>query len=519
MDEVFWSNVVKRWSDASENVIKLKKELAKVQEERTFYRNAVDNPRKLEDRGSLHFERVRDQYVHEDPDRASTSTIRDELQDAELGLGRAKEEYRRLQHDLAVSSERIKKLTSENEKLSLQHWEEVTELREEYQSMLVAQKDWHDCQPRSGNCQLLEKTVATDDEMPQQSESHARVLTSKPPFVLALERQIEALKQSVQVRESENQHLRNELTIAEDKLHKAEENTKILLASIVKMQAIARHSAHGTLHPISNNLLHSDSGRSSRRSFSSNHSRLRDLQPATTIKSLVPVDIAVPAAPSQIDDKTVIEHDTSSTTFLLPPEREKVIAKFATVSGVHVAGLDNSFDREFLKHALGEGVQSLIEHLAENQEKVDKTSMISSYLCPTLNHHPWCPSTPGQHGFIFVGLGKEKDSYRSPVTRNLFVGLPKSQTRGRSFRYLGKYRVNRVQPLTVEEWNTLSREFKLMYAKLSKDKGKDTRPLEDILLAYENGELLVPCVQLQCISFDDRLFASLVSHRKSGWKT
>ena len=33
MDEVFWSNVVKRWSDASENVILLKKELAKVQEE------------------------------------------------------------------------------------------------------------------------------------------------------------------------------------------------------------------------------------------------------------------------------------------------------------------------------------------------------------------------------------------------------------------------------------------------------------------------------------------------------
>jgi hypothetical protein len=33
MDEVFWSNVVKRWSDASENVILLKKELARVQEE------------------------------------------------------------------------------------------------------------------------------------------------------------------------------------------------------------------------------------------------------------------------------------------------------------------------------------------------------------------------------------------------------------------------------------------------------------------------------------------------------
>ncbi len=33
MDEAFWASVVKRWSDASENVIKLKKELAKLEEE------------------------------------------------------------------------------------------------------------------------------------------------------------------------------------------------------------------------------------------------------------------------------------------------------------------------------------------------------------------------------------------------------------------------------------------------------------------------------------------------------
>jgi hypothetical protein len=33
MDEAFWSNVVKRWSEASETVIILKKELAKVQGE------------------------------------------------------------------------------------------------------------------------------------------------------------------------------------------------------------------------------------------------------------------------------------------------------------------------------------------------------------------------------------------------------------------------------------------------------------------------------------------------------
>jgi len=97
--------------------------------------------------------------------------------------------------------------------------------------------------------------------------------------------------------------------------------------------------------------------------------------------------------------------------------------------------------------------------------------MFRSYLCPTLNHHPWCPSIPGQHGFIFVGLGKEKESYKLPVFRNLFVGLPKSQSKGRIFRYLGKYRVHRVKHLTVEEWESLSADvsFAISFVREPKD--------------------------------------------------
>ena len=33
MDEAFWANVVKRWSEASDNVLKLKEELTKLQSE------------------------------------------------------------------------------------------------------------------------------------------------------------------------------------------------------------------------------------------------------------------------------------------------------------------------------------------------------------------------------------------------------------------------------------------------------------------------------------------------------
>lgn len=41
MDEAFWSNVVKRWADASESVIKLKKELADLQREVYIIRDNV----------------------------------------------------------------------------------------------------------------------------------------------------------------------------------------------------------------------------------------------------------------------------------------------------------------------------------------------------------------------------------------------------------------------------------------------------------------------------------------------
>lgn len=156
---------------------------------------------------------------------------------------------------------------------------------------------------------------------------------------------------------------------------------------------------------------------------------------------------------------------------------------------------------------------------------------IASYLCPTLNHHPWCPSRTGDHGFIFVGLGKDKDSYHPSAIRHLFIGLPKTGIGSRRFRYLGKYKVTRADPLSVDEWAMLSADvsaqqviwilwsyhpffqFKSIYVKLTKDKTKDARTLEDIRAAYDSGDIRVPCVQLQCIGFDDNFFTALLSER------
>ena len=39
-----------------------------------------------------------------------------------------------------------------------------------------------------------------------------------------------------------------------------------------------------------------------------------------------------------------------------------------------------------------------------------------------------------------------------PVIKNLFVGLAKKQAHKRFFCYLGKYRVSRVNALTIDEW-------------------------------------------------------------------
>jgi len=58
-----------------------------------------------------------------------------------------------------------------------------------------------------------------------------------------------------------------------------------------------------------------------------------------------------------------------------------------------------------------------------------------------------------------------------------------------------------------------------MYAKLTQDKAKDPRSLDDIIGAYHDGELSVPCVQLQYVSFDDALFSTLISQRPGQYST
>lgn len=168
--------------------------------------------------------------------------------------------------------------------------------------------------------------------------------------------------------------------------------------------------------------------------------------------------------------------DSDITHVLLPSGRQHALGKLPIVDTAE-ADSENLFERDFLKDVLGSLTQRFVNsprfyhynypsyRSTEKLDSMDRKTA-TSYLCPTINHHPWCPSTPGQHGYIFVGLGKEKDTYKSPAIRHLFVGLPKTKTRNRRFRYLGQYRVMRVRSLSVEEWGTLPEEVGIAFFNL-----------------------------------------------------
>ena len=84
------------------------------------------------------------------------------------------------------------------------------------------------------------------------------------------------------------------------------------------------------------------------------------------------------------------------------------------------------------------------------------------------------------------------------------------------------FRLRRVQAIHLHKFCNLTfffLKFKSVYAKLTKDKTKDARTLEDILVAYDNGNLRVPCVQVQCIGFDEDFFTALLAERDAGQST
>ncbi|KAG2159985.1 uncharacterized protein EDB93DRAFT_1112813 [Suillus bovinus] len=165
------------------------------------------------------------------------------------------------------------------------------------------------------------------------------------------------------------------------------------------------------------------------------------------------------------------------------------------------------FTRPFITSHIGGGSQALISNIATPKSLALKFG-ITSYLCPNLWENPWCPTSPGMAGYMFVGLGEEIHYFVQPEVHELFVGVAKT-----NYRLMGRYQAHRVEPLTVEEWLTLPQKVRSKYCETTQRKAKDSRSIEGISAAYERGELRAPCVKLTCLDFKEDLYNKLKARK------
>ncbi|RDX50386.1 hypothetical protein OH76DRAFT_1348811 [Lentinus brumalis] len=133
-----------------------------------------------------------------------------------------------------------------------------------------------------------------------------------------------------------------------------------------------------------------------------------------------------------------------------------------------------------------------------------------------MDHNAWSPPGPGQHGYMQVGLGRDRKLFNGEGEyRHVFVGG------GKFFLYCGWYHVLRVDPLTKEEWDTLPPRVKKTYAETTFNK-ENTKECTDkqlwstiknadqVLTMYNEGQLRAPLVRLQCLKFDMDFYQELV---------
>ncbi|KAI0331928.1 hypothetical protein GY45DRAFT_1299868 [Cubamyces sp. BRFM 1775] len=123
-----------------------------------------------------------------------------------------------------------------------------------------------------------------------------------------------------------------------------------------------------------------------------------------------------------------------------------------------------------------------------------------------MDHNAWSPRGPGKHGYIQVGLGRDRQLFNTGVHRHVFVGA------GKHFVYCGWYLVLRVEPLTKDEWSTLPLKVQGTYSEttVNKEHSKELRSAEQVLGMYNAGTLRAPCVRLQCVAFDTEFYQKLV---------
>ncbi|GLB36266.1 hypothetical protein LshimejAT787_0305540 [Lyophyllum shimeji] len=545
-DEAFWSSVVKRWSDACETVVSLRRELKEAQEESRCHQQSLRESRAREtellrqqcelkeecrrfrgDSESLLQEKAA--LLHSQTQSTASGqpdgNPADKTRDADREVERVNHECSAIKEQLSVSREKILALNNEikalqEEKKTIEENNcvltqtnvrletELTRSRSEYDA-LKAELQELGRQNQQLRADCLVHTQQLEDLTARLSESESQRGAFDAEFAARSE-ELRTLKSAATVYKQEISSLRDELVSLRDKLSKSSDTNKTLLDNFTKLNAKLREQAlaHGDpqtpRHPPPTALkeegnsagLNAQDGRAGSRMF---------IGPATS-----PLHDKTPSTSQAALQQTTVQATSPwPVSTPIPDARQQSLAELVQYVP-DIDPVDCRFRRGLLASAIGGGIQSLIVRATQSRTELAKSHNISTYLCPALELNPWCPTSPGQHGYMFVGLGQERTTFQEPQAGlNLFVGYSRCHGRPKEYRYLGVYTAVRVANLTVGEWNTLSGEVKYSYASTTKDKNKDPRSVEQILAAYDKGQLTVPCVRLQCTDYNDILYASL----------
>ncbi|KAI0756662.1 hypothetical protein C8Q80DRAFT_48193 [Daedaleopsis nitida] len=174
------------------------------------------------------------------------------------------------------------------------------------------------------------------------------------------------------------------------------------------------------------------------------------------------------------------------------------------------------FTRQSLSQILGGSVQGLIVRCTNSATELARSRDICGYLCPNMDHNAWSPVGPGKHGYMQVGLGRDRKLFNNDDEyQHVFVGA------GKFFLYCGWYNVRRVDPLTKDEWDTLPQKVKATYSETTwkkehtkkctdKELWDGIKSVEQVLNMYNQGELRAPLVRLRCEKFDTDFYKALV---------
>ncbi|KAF5377636.1 hypothetical protein D9615_005298 [Tricholomella constricta] len=558
MDEAFWASVVKRWSDACDSVVSLKQELKKAKVESYKHQEQLHALKVREE--TLLRERNRLQEESEEYRDRSLTLLKEKeafvlsqtrplapalvgtrvpgeitlnkLREAEEGLEKAKHEFGKLKDQSSKLSEQnramreeigslqqAKEATEENNRILTEEniraateltdsrlecnmWtERLQELRSQTQESKVAFEAQH-------------RELSGEIERLRQLASQRDVITGQ--FALQ-SKEILTLRAAAAADKEEINTFRVQLTSTREKLMEASDKNKTLLDNFTRLNEKLRDPAftHPPSQPLHNPSsippkeeqspveLDSQGGVSTYRRTGSRIFIRPPTSPSTSNKAFTNK-----ATPSQSTMQTL---STCATPSFIPDARQRSLAELVH----YIPDFDREdcrFRRAVLACAIGGNIQSLIVRVTHSATEIAKARNISTYLCPALDLNPWCPTSPGQHGYIFVGLGQEHNTFQEPQAGlHVFVGQSRSRSRPKEYQYLGVYTAVRVASLSAEEWHTLSREVAYGYASMTKDKNKDARSVEEILAAYDTGQLSAPCVRLQCTDFDENLYTALVA--------